>query len=150
MGYLACVCELHTQDEEIISTLTKWRAEAITYHDEFTPSIERTKRWLRKYLLDVPDRILFLVLNRFGRPIGHLGYANALDDDCMMEVDNVIRGVADVEPGLMANAMLTLIHWAEKTLAPNGSILKCWTITPTLSSFIRSCFYPGEHHPLRA
>ena len=45
-------------------------------------------------LLDVADRMLFLVLDRHGHAVGHLGFASAAAADRAMEIDNVVRGEA--------------------------------------------------------
>ena len=65
-GYLICVCKLHESDLELIATLADWRKNATTFHNKFNVSVEGTKIWMRNLLLDVPGRILFLVLNRYG------------------------------------------------------------------------------------
>ena len=122
-GYLLCISELFADDDDLISSLTKWRSEAITFQDTFQPTFESTKKWIRKYLLDVPDRILFLVLNRHGHAIGHLGYANSLNDRRLMEVDNVIRGVKNTEQGIMSYGMKALINWAG-LFSPQGLYLR--------------------------
>lgn len=123
-GYLLCVSELHTGDELLIAALAKWRREATTFHNKFNVTFESTQRWLRKLLLDVPDRILFLVLNRYGYPIGHLGFANALNNECLMEFDNVIRGVPRQDAGLMGLATKALLFWAHETFKPTGFYLR--------------------------
>lgn len=123
-GYLLCVSELHTSDELLITLLAKWRAEATTFHNKFNVTFESTERWLRKLLLDVPDRILFLVLNRYGHPIGHMGFANAMNNDGLMEFDNVIRGVLACDPGLMGLATKALLIWADNTFKPQGFYLR--------------------------
>lgn len=123
-GYLLCVSELHVNDEILIAMLAKWRAEATTFHNKFNVTLESTKRWLRKLLLDVPDRILFLVLNRYGQPIGHMGFASALNNECMMEFDNVIRGVPKQDAGLMGVATKAILNWANNTFQPEGFYLR--------------------------
>ena len=123
-GYLLCVSELHADDVDTITTLAKWRSEATTFHNGFVVTFEGTKRWLRKLLLDIPDRILFLVVDRYGKPMGHLGFANALNDQGLMEVDNVLRGVQNVEPGLMSYSTRALLRWAVQTISPQGFHLK--------------------------
>jgi RimJ/RimL family protein N-acetyltransferase len=123
-GYLLCVSELHVGDKLLIESLAKWREEATTFHNKFNITFESTQRWLRKLLLDVPDRILFLVLNRYGHPIGHMGFANALNDEGLMEFDNVIRGVRGQDAGLMGLATKTLLTWAQDTFKPNRFYLR--------------------------
>ena len=123
-GYLLCVSELHVNDEILLAMLAKWRAEATTFHNKFNVTLESTKRWLRKLLLDVPDRILFLVLNRYGQPIGHMGFASALNNECLMEFDNVIRGVLKQDAGLMSVATIAILNWANNTFQPKGFCLR--------------------------
>jgi len=124
MGYLVCVSELHTDDDDTIKNLAQWRMEATTFHNKFNVTLDGTKRWLRKLLLDVPDRILFLVLNRYGHAVGHMGLAHALNEECLMELDNVIRGVSVGDPGIMSVATQALLDWADKTIAPKGFHLR--------------------------
>jgi hypothetical protein len=119
-GYLICVSELYAEDNLAITKLTNWRREAISFRDSFKPTFESTKRWLRKLLLDVPDRILFFVLDRHGNQIGHLGFAHCMNDQGLMEVDNVIRGIKEVEPGIMALSSKALMQWAVETISPCG------------------------------
>lgn len=123
-GYLLCVSQLHVTDEKMINLLAKWRAEATTFHNKFNVTFASTERWLRQLLLAVPDRILFLVLNRYGYPIGHMGFANSLNDECMLEFDNVIRGVPGQDAGLMGEATKALLKWAGEIFQPQGFYLR--------------------------
>ena len=150
-GYLLCVSELHADDDIAIVRLTKWRREAVTFRDSFKPTFDSTKRWLRKLVLDVPDRILFFVLDRYGNAIGHLGFAHAMNDQGLMEVDNVIRGVKKVEPGIMTLSSKTLLRWAIQTISPQGFHLN--TIdsnTHAIEFYIRMGFKISEKKPLRS
>ncbi len=116
-GFLIPVCELHKTDEKLINQLTQWRTENIfAYPSQFPVTIESTKIWLDKNLLQVEDRILFIILDQHGQNIGHLGFANAINDHCELELDNVLRGVKNVHLGIMSNAVKTLIKWAQETL----------------------------------
>jgi RimJ/RimL family protein N-acetyltransferase len=117
-GYLLCVSELHAEDDITIDTLSRFRAGVTTFPGTFRVTNEGTKRWLRAGLLDVPDRILFFVLGRTGQVVGHLGFAHADNTERRMELDNVIRGVAGIQPGLMADATERLIEWANATFSP--------------------------------
>ena len=123
-GYLICVSELHVNDAILIDLLAQWRREATTFHNKFNVTFESTQRWLRKLLLDVPDRILFLVLNQAGHPIGHMGFANALNDQCLMEFDNVIRGVPGQDAGLMSLATKATLIWANDHFKPQSFYLR--------------------------
>ncbi len=150
-GYLLCVSELHADDNIAIARLAKWRREAISFRDSFKPTFDSTRRWLRKLVLDVPDRILFFVLDRHGNAIGHLGFAHAMNDQGLMEVDNVIRGVKDVEPGIMSLSTQALLHWAVQTLSPQGFHLNTLDDnTHAVDFYTRLGFKISEKKPLRS
>jgi len=123
-GYLVPVCELHTTDNNLIQLLAKWRDKnSFAYPTQFPVTIDGTAKWLRSKLLDIEDRILFLVLDKYSNRIGHLGFANAINDDCEMEVDNVVRGES-LNAGIMSIAMEALLNWADEMIAPKSVILK--------------------------
>jgi perosamine synthetase len=124
-GMLLPVCRLQVGDENLIKTLANWRHDNLdAYPNRFPVTIEGTANWLSGKLLDVPDRILFLVKDRHGNDVGHLGFANCVNDDGMMEVDNVVRGVKNTAPGIMHDAMLAILKWAQTTLWPEGFYLR--------------------------
>ena len=80
-GLLVPVCELHADDDNLISLLSRWRADNwFAYPTQFPVTDEGTRKWLRGKLLDVADRILFLVVDKHGQHIGHLGYNSCLND----------------------------------------------------------------------
>ena len=123
-GYLCCVSEMHLTDEHVIGLLADFRANAATFHNSFTVTHEGTRRWLKAALLDVPDRILFLVMDTWGHVIGHLGFAHADNPAGEMELDNVIRGISHASPGLMSMATECLIRWANDTFGPRSITLR--------------------------
>jgi perosamine synthetase len=117
-GLLVPVCELHADDTRLIATFGRWREEhASAFPTQFPVTHEGTARWLRHGVLDKEDRLLFLVCDRHGHAVGHLGFAGALDGDRALEVDNVVRG-EDGEPGLMSAAMEALLRWAGELFCP--------------------------------
>lgn len=123
-GALLPVCELHTDDERLIADLARWRSGAqFAFPTRFPVSVVGTRRWLRAGLLDVPGRVLFLVCDRHGHAVGHLGFASADAEDGSMEIDNVVRGERAVAPGLMGEALDALIAWAEELFAPERILL---------------------------
>lgn len=124
-GFLVPISELHTNDEQLIQKLSQWREEnTFAYPSQFPVTPETTKTWLRKSLLDIDDRLLFLVLDRFGQPVGHLGLANGLNAESEIEIDNVLRGIELSQPGIMTQSMQALIKWTEEIISPNIISLK--------------------------
>ena len=135
-GALLAISDLHADDPLLISTLSAWRAaNQPAYPTRFPVTEEGTGSWLRKRLLDAEDRILFLVLDRHGNRIGHLGFANCLNDDCAMEVDNVVRGVASQSPGIMQSALETVILWACTTINVDRFFLRVFSDNSRAISF---------------
>jgi perosamine synthetase len=124
-GFLLPTCDLHVDDEALIADLTRWRNEHVAvYPSQFVATPTSTRGWLRDRVLAVPDRMLFLVVNKFGRIVGHLGFASALNDDCSLEMDNIVRGVKSCDPGIMTRAMETLIDWGQEKLGPREIYLR--------------------------
>jgi len=150
-GYLVPVCELHCRDAQLIAKLTAWRAEnAFAYPTQFRVTESGTAAWLRGKLLDVEDRILFLVLDRFGTPVGHLGFASAINPEGRMEIDNVVRGVRGAEPGIMAKATQALLDWADQDFGPREIFLRVMSDNEHAVSFYRRLgFHDDGLTPLR-
>ena len=124
-GYLLPTCDLHVDDDALIADLTRWRNEDVAaYPSQFVATPASTKAWLRDRVLAVPDRMLFVVVNKFGRIVGHMGFASAINDDCALEMDNIVRGVKAGDPGIMKRGMLALIDWAEEKLGPREIYLR--------------------------
>ena len=124
-GYLLPVCEVHLHDSDLIGKLTEWRNLNVeVYPTQFESTFNSTHSWLDKNLLEVPDRILFLVVDNTGKVIGHLGFNGCLKEDFMFEIDNVIRGVHGVAGGLFSKALKALMEWARRSMNVNGFYLR--------------------------
>lgn len=124
-GFLVPVCELHADDEALIAQFAAWREQSThAFPTQFPVTLDGTRSWLRSRLLDVEDRLLFLIVDRHGRPVGHLGFASAINDERTLEVDNVVRGVDGAEPGIMSASSRALLDWAEANLAPAEIFLR--------------------------
>lgn len=150
-GHLVPLAELHTQDERLVETLARWRDEnSFAYPTRFPVTVEGTARWLRRNVLDAEDRLLFLVLDPTGRPVGHLGYANCLDGSGSAEIDNVVRGEKDAAPGTMTRAMEAVLDWADDVLGPTGIFLRVLDDNPHAIRFYERLGFREETRiPLR-
>ncbi len=124
-GHLVPVCDLHDGDDALIARFAAWReANAAAFPSRFPVTLDGTASWLRAKVLDVEDRLLFLVVDRRGYPVGHMGFANAVNDAMAMEIDNVVRGVPGAEPGLMGLALTAMLDWAEEMFRPRSVLLR--------------------------
>ena len=123
-GYLVPVCELHRNDLETTKLLARWRdANQTAYPTRFPGTIEGTQTWLQKALLENDARVLFLVLDAFGRPVGHAGYAGCTSENGELEIDNVVRGEERC-PGIMGAALRQLLQWAQAEAKPSQIFLR--------------------------
>lgn len=124
-GYLLPTCDLHVDDDALIADLTAWRnTDVAAYPSQFVATPASTKAWLRDRVLAAPERMLFLVVNKFGRTVGHMGFASAISDDASLEMDNIVRGVKAGDAGIMQRGMVALIDWAEEKLGPREIYLR--------------------------
>ncbi len=113
-GWLLPVCRLHRRDDALIARLSRWRdASQFAFPTRFPVTEDGTRRWLDVALLERADRMLFLVTDAVGAPIGHVGLVVHAD---AIEADNIVRG-EDGAPGLMGPALLALLAWAEQEAA---------------------------------
>jgi perosamine synthetase len=138
VGHLLPVCELHADDQRVIAALARWRAaHQHWFPTQFPVTVEGTADWLRRLVLDVPDRLLFLVLDRQGHAVGHFGYADAAKVPHEIWLDNMIRGEEGTQPGLMTSVACEVRRWAWDvlgaqrcvfyTFADNERLIRLWT-----------------------
>ena len=137
-GFLVPVCRAHESDSELIQKLTAWRNTNVhVYPTQFVATIESTKAWLATRLLDVADRILFLVVDNIGKSVGHIGLSGCHNDDFLFEIDNVVRGDPAADKGLFSRSINTLIHWARTTLPVEGFFLRVMDDNPHAIDFYK-------------
>jgi len=150
-GCLVPVADLHADDERLIEKLAGWRKENyFAYPTQFPVTLEGTRSWLRSRLLEVEDRILFLVLDQHGIEVGHLGFNDALSDSGLMEVDNVVRGVKPGNSGIMGAALNTLLKWAREVIGCRGFFLRVFEDNSHATAFYRRLgFVDDLRIPLR-
>jgi polyisoprenyl-phosphate glycosyltransferase len=144
-GLLVPVCKLHADDEILIEKLAAWRAEnSFAYPTQFKVTTEGTKKWLRERVLDTEDRILFLVVDQKGYVVGHIGLANALNDNEDIEVDNVLRGEKNLQFGIMTLAMHALIQWVIDVIQPKRIFLRVFSDNTRAISFYHRIGFADE------
>jgi perosamine synthetase len=103
-------------DLEIIESISTWREKnQFAFPTRFPVTIEGTRTWLEKGVLDNPLRIMFLILDHRVRIIGHIGFVYN-SQRCDVELDNFVRG-SDRYPGVMSRALERLEQWVQEELS---------------------------------
>ena len=109
----------------LVQRLAEWRKKANPFFPaQFPVTDEGTYRWLIKSTLEAPERLLFWAVSAAGEKVGHLGLFRFDFDDRTVELDNVVRGVDGVLPGLMQAAVEALMAWTFETLAMRAMYLR--------------------------
>ena len=137
-GFLVPVCELHADDDVTITMMSNWRRRHFdAYPTQFPVTEAGTKSWLRAKVLEVPDRMLFLVLDKMGRPVGHMGFASCDNDAGEMEADNIVRGEDSAPKGIMSAAMEAMFDWAHKIIGYERIFLRVFSDNTHAVTFYR-------------
>ena len=150
IGYLIPLCQLHRLDSRLIQQFADWREKcSFAYPSRFPVTFDGTKRWVEA-LLNNPYRMLFVITDPFGLPIGHIGfYYHA--ETCEAEIENVVRGVDSVYPGLMHAVMLHLTSWLQHTANPHRVFLRVLTSNAHAVEFYQKLGFTTEStEPLRS
>jgi perosamine synthetase len=96
--------------------LKKWReVNQFAYPTRFPVTLEGTKKWLEKAVLDNESRLLFWITDSNFLKLGHIGVLYS-PETSSFEVDNVLRGEVG-HPGLMTEAMKCIENLVETELS---------------------------------
>ena len=125
-GNLLCpMSKVHLSDDSCLETLAIWRNKfSFAYPTQFEATPDSTRKWANSVISAQPDRILFLILDKCGNMIGHIGLSNCFDENGQFEVDNVVRGDASAEKGIMTEALAALMRWSHENFLVNGFCLR--------------------------
>jgi len=118
VGYLRPVtADFMTTMVGCVELLDRWRMENPTLSpSRFPITHERTARWVTNSIIENGKRILFMIQNLDGKYIGHMGFTNISAEQESAEVDMVVRGEKEINPGMMGHAMAALIRWGKQDL----------------------------------
>ena len=120
-------------NHKIIKLLTSWRnANSKWYPTVFEATEEGTKKWLRDQVINMDDRILFMVETLDGTPFGHMGLYRG-------EADNFIRGRQDILAGGMTYALRTMLKWVFNDLNVDELFLSVFLDNKKAISFYERC-----------
>lgn len=116
------------QDYKTIDLLAKWRNINVNvYPSRFTATRDSTKSWLRDQIVNSPNKILFLVVNAHGNPVGHIGLASIDNPVHLLEIDNVARWEDDLPPNTFSDCLNSLMQWAKSTMYIEGFTLRVFS-----------------------
>jgi RimJ/RimL family protein N-acetyltransferase len=113
---------------EAIALLAQWREQAAdSFPAQFPVTLAGTKQWLQKQVLALPDRMLFWVATPRGQRIGHVGLFRFDFAQRHVEIDNIMRGVAEALPGIIHAAVVTLLNWTFNALQMETVFLRVFS-----------------------
>lgn len=122
IGFLKPIDIRLSNDEDIISSLTRWRQKYMRYFlTQFEATNGRTRIWLNNVVIKDDTRILFLIMDETDKAIGNFGICNI--DSKSAELDNLIRGEKGGCPKLVLFSEISLISWIYNNLDINDLYL---------------------------
>ena len=142
IGYLRPIGRDWENQAGMVGLLAAWRrTHQDAYPTVFPVTEEGTARWIQAQLIERPDRILFLVMGSDDQPVGHMGLANADGEKREIEIDNVIRGVDNVVPGMMSAGLQALTEWAFAVLKVRRLFLRVFKDNVHAVKYYERCGY---------
>jgi len=120
---LVLLTEECAQDDQMMGFLAAWREENEEWFPtQFKITLEGTRKWFREGLIEVRDRLLF-VIEVGERMIGHVGMFRFDFKTMNCEIDNIVRGEQGY-PGIMGDACLQMMSWGVKVFGVKIYTLK--------------------------
>lgn len=124
-GSLVPLCIGMAKNDDLISSMTRWRNENVSaYPTQFTATLDSTRAWFKNGLIEKNGRILFLIVTDSGKAIGHIGFNSCINPEQSFEIDNVVRGDTSAPKGIMSAALTALLSWARTTLPVSKFLLR--------------------------
>jgi RimJ/RimL family protein N-acetyltransferase len=100
---------------DLIEAMTGWRERnRKMFFTQFPTSAERTRGYLSNAILASSNRLLDLICDEGGEPVGQIGLTNIADRSA--ELDNLLRGRSGGHPRLIHYAELAFLGWAFSSL----------------------------------
>jgi RimJ/RimL family protein N-acetyltransferase len=139
------------EGDRVVPVLARWRGENLSgFPREERITLDGTRTWVRKQLVERPDRILFLLVDAAGQPVGQAGFANLDFVASVGEFDNIIKGDKAAAKGAMALSCSALIAWAHAGLGVKDLWVECFYDNFTaVALYHRLGFRPRQLKPIR-
>lgn len=149
IAYLRPVNSGSEINDEDVARLTAWRNRFVTaFLNEFEATESRTACWLRSTVAADDTRILFMCDDLSGCTFGYMGLAYIDWDNSYGEADAIVRGENAPRKGLMAEALLTLLRWANSHLGLQTLGVRVRSDNPALGFYIHLGFEEVARVPL--
>jgi RimJ/RimL family protein N-acetyltransferase len=137
-----------TRRDDVVR-LTEWRNRfATAFLTEFRADVHRTERWLVETVHPDDTRILFMVDDLNGVPVGCMGLASIDWQSGLFEADNVARG-APAPRGLMGETLQAMLRWAVSQLGLVDPWLRVRSDNTAVEFYERIGFVETRRIPLR-
>lgn len=116
MGYLRPITfDYKISLPGIVPALSTWRRDTpYAWNSVFKVTDEGTEEWLEKFVLRNKNRIIFIVQDLDHHYIGQIGLAAFNENDKSAEIDAVVRGEKNKQPGIMSAALRTITVWGRR------------------------------------
>ncbi len=120
-------------NQKLIKSLADWRRDNQSWYPTvFTVTEEGTKLWLKKQVIDVDDRILFLIVSMDGVVFGHMGLFRG-------EIDNVLRGKKGIVDGGMTQGLRALMKFCATDLRIKNLYLRVFSDNVKAIHYYKNC-----------
>ncbi|RZT30825.1 GNAT family N-acetyltransferase [Cupriavidus agavae] len=131
-----------------LELLSEWRNRYVkSFLTEFVAHATRTERWLVDYVHANPSKLLFMVEDLDGKPLGHIGIDFIDWETGYGEADAIVSG-GDSPRGLMKEALRTMLQWAEDQLGLTRLAVRVRSDNTALEFYRKVGFVEQKRVPL--
>jgi len=110
LGWFSPITVNSLSDDTVIQKITEWRSiHRASFFTQFEPTEDKTRNWLKENVLLDDTRILFIIYNAEGTPIGNYGLRDI--HDTQAELDNLLIGDSTSTGPLVLIAIKTFLNW---------------------------------------
>lgn len=101
----------------IIELITLWKLQNPTISNSIMDITSKmTKEWIKKYVLQIQDKVIFMIKDINNKYLGYIGYASFDWEGQQCQIDSVLRGIKNVIPRLMEYCVKRLIQFGFEQL----------------------------------
>lgn len=131
-----------------LELLSEWRNRYVkSFLTEFSAHASRTERWLVDFVHANPSKLLFMVENLDGEPLGHIGIDFIDWEAGYGEADAIVSGGASPR-GLMKEALQTMLAWAGDQLGLTRLAVRVRSDNTALEFYRKVGFVEQKRVPL--